>query len=769
MEESEKENDRDEDIISTEEIDYSAYIEKYTMPFEFLTQLLVVTEEPDFCNEVVKQALNGKIIINIQEEETVTNTTETREYTVHSKDNKSIDYNINVNAENKTKLEEQTNYRLNLTKDDEGNDCTNYSSTNLTVEITRTNTSHSYKVEIIEADTWIAKYKKEYHSSNRVDTTNNDTVQTFGDYGEIKIENVQLSKDGNVQKFINDKVGKYESKIIIPPDHLEVANKEDEHGKYKEVVIPDGFYGRSDESGYLISREVYDVDGNLIGTTILANRAILLSSSVDRDDVSGTAEIPKLEYIYTFNSVQNIYNLSTVINPLVTCDVTKLEVKNLEKIDVTVKTATTVTKFQTDSNPKTNTHIYATESEKPGKGHGDTDTVYEKFLLAYDNSASARNQLNSIDSWLFEMMEKRDTTVELVDVIKYLLYMYDGKTRGVTELDTEVFVPSQFKNFSNSYGVISINETTLTKDEFVNAVRNYSTDDGYQTRFAQWADVIYDVCVEHNINPVVCVAVACQESGFGKYVGGKFNYWGIAVYNDTNSGTSYATMEEAVEAWCKVIIAFQTPGTEKYNIASEHAGTFSGFSDKFNPDVVSIYDVWAGYAHLGDKHSGKMWADVNVKEFIVKWLKMECNHSEEDLTTDEEKAAYIIWYVDNGIVENARNIFGDKALNSPSSSVVDVALKYLGKTGREMDNLFNLFSYTDCTGNNSAFYPSEWCAMFVSFCYSECNLIPGVLDASFAGVSPFVEYHSGLRRDKNEYTPQPGDLAIYDWSRKGRI
>ena len=135
--------------------------------------------------------------------------------------------------------------------------------------------------------------------------------------------------------------------------------------------------------------------------------------------------------------------------------ITGRSIRASEKIDRNTNTKTTITKYSSDPNPTTKTHIYATKSEKPGHGHEDKKTTYEKFLLAYNHNSYARNQLNSIDHWLYEMMEKRESTVELVDIVKYLLYMYDGKDTGVTKLDDfdTIFNPEDMTSFSDGiYG-----------------------------------------------------------------------------------------------------------------------------------------------------------------------------------------------------------------------------------------------------------------------------------------------------------------------------
>jgi len=421
----------DKYIIKTEEIPYRQYIQKYTIPFEFFIQLLVVTTEPDFCMELVNHVLNSKIVINIQEQETFTQTDETKRYFVHIKDEKYIDYNITAlpnDSTSKNLLEEKDNHFLKYMKDDENNDCTNYTYAEPIVKIHREYTSHSYSFEVIEADTWIAHFTKEYGDGEVTSSTYANDSSIEGSYddrtsNEIITDTNIINEDNNIKTFINQKKSEYEPKIIVPI--VTVSDYTDNSGnKHKKINVVGGSINAATDY-----TEVKDDEGNSLGYYNLPSSLVVTTSP--------TTQIPSLQYSFKVNSDESGYNVQTNINPLIGVQVSKLDIQEFQKINLNSHIDTTVTRYQADSNPVTSTHIYATESGSPGKGRRDRKTVYEKFLLAYHNSPGARNNLNSVDSWLYEMMEKRECTIELVDVVKYLLYMYDGKDRGVTEL-TEV-------------------------------------------------------------------------------------------------------------------------------------------------------------------------------------------------------------------------------------------------------------------------------------------------------------------------------------------
>ena len=255
------------------------------------------------------------------------------------------------------------------------------------------------------------------------------------------------------------------------------------------------------------------------------------------------------------------------------------------------------------------------------------------------------------------------------------------------------------------------------------------------------------------------MAVAGQESSFGKFIpaSSPFNYWGLGVYNDSNTGLSFNSIDEAVQEWCDLMIEYKTPGTLCNEIASRNAGQYSVVNSKFNKNIVSIYDVWSAYAYLGDYHKGMVYEPVNVKNFITTHLKdVKCNHTLEDATTVEEKAAYIVWYVENGIIKIAEDVFGEKYIMEYNTDLIQIAESCVGKTANEI----GLFGYVD---QNGCTYPAtEWCAMFVSYCYSKAGLMPSRLRKTF-----FVcDDPTGPVRvnETKDYVPKAGDLIVIDWN-----
>lgn len=330
---------REEYIISeknVEKIPYSEYVKKYTMPFDFLVQLLVISDEPDFCRELTNIASGSQIVINIQEEETTTITEDEQAYTVWNKEEKTVTYDVSSRERGNTSASSQSEKKETKTETLEERESI---SQTYNVKVKTTSKAHTYTSEIKEADTWLGYYLKDYKEPVRevIPGGEPDIVEMPGKYGNSVVTNGSLDDNKEeIQKF--------------------------EKNKEKELMEQ--------------------------------NKSI------------------------------------------VTCKVEKIEIKSSQRIDEKhINTTIQTEKYTSDPNPTISTDIYT--KDENGK--------FVKFLSVYDKYAYTRDMMDSASGWLFDMMEDNSNTEDLVEPIKYLLHIYDGKDYGVTEIDTSIFKPSEFK------------------------------------------------------------------------------------------------------------------------------------------------------------------------------------------------------------------------------------------------------------------------------------------------------------------------------------
>ena len=90
----------------------------------------------------------------------------------------------------------------------------------------------------------------------------------------------------------------------------------------------------------------------------------------------------------------------------------------------------------------------ATTEEKTDK-----DSDEPNFVTIYRKKEHQQNasNINSAPLWLFELLEKNDSTKDsMVDLTKYLLYKATGKDYGVTEFNFEIFDAEKFNSVFQS-------------------------------------------------------------------------------------------------------------------------------------------------------------------------------------------------------------------------------------------------------------------------------------------------------------------------------
>lgn len=438
LEESKKTSEVNKYILNKRKINYLSKVQKYTMPFDFLMQLLIVTEDPKFCTEVAETAIDSKIIINIQEEENETQTTETQNYLVHNKENKYIDYFVTAGEGSSiTEIESQKNYFLEKTTtgdekngDGENKPCTNYSNKEYEVTITRTNINHTYTIEISEAETWICHYKKEYKKSKVVPNEHDDiNVNEKGKYGDPERKE-DTEKDSDAKEYKEEKEKFYKDKIKDIINSVSVyttsgqVTENGEQKNYKKILIS------GDVASFTGFKSIYYQNDD--GTYDLPGSILVRTKEKDG--------IPGIDLIFILSG-EDSYTCITSADGLVECIIDYLRIEKFERIDYA---SITETNYDIDykSNPKQPTvDLYDGIDEDNGK-----------FLVALGNSIYAQREMASVEDWLYNMMEKNEKTVDLVNTIKYLMFCFDTKYRGVTELDKDLFNPDDFQDPNSGSG-----------------------------------------------------------------------------------------------------------------------------------------------------------------------------------------------------------------------------------------------------------------------------------------------------------------------------
>ncbi len=226
--------------LSSISIPYKSYIAKYTMPFEFLTAMLIKLEDVDFCNEIANLAQGSNIVIEVQEQMRETNTTEETNYKVINRRYDRIDYKVNPDN-----LESNTNFLIEKLEID-GAKCTQGNENDSIKVIRKTNfKENQYTIEIVEADTWIASYKHNYEAKKTEDKTDNSNIeQVLGEYKETRNDTYteanqireEINKNSNISEFQKNKIKEFGEKNTASIN-INIISTKDETGKEVDRYI----------------------------------------------------------------------------------------------------------------------------------------------------------------------------------------------------------------------------------------------------------------------------------------------------------------------------------------------------------------------------------------------------------------------------------------------------------------------------------------------------------------------------------------------------
>ena len=126
----------------------------------------------------------------------------------------------------------------------------------------------------------------------------------------------------------------------------------------------------------------------------------------------------------TTNGIISNIDINSVIIPNITKDFKSI--KYFEKyIDISDTITNTV-----------NTQKY-TKGVADLKEKTDPDAKEDNFVTIYEKAKNYKNRKNirSVTRWLFEIIESNDSTADMLDLIKYLLYKATGNNYGVEEIE----------------------------------------------------------------------------------------------------------------------------------------------------------------------------------------------------------------------------------------------------------------------------------------------------------------------------------------------
>lgn len=498
---------KEEYIITTQKINYRNYVEKYTMPFQYLWALLVISEDKDFVLDLANLVENSKIVISIYDN--IKTTVDQNTYT-YKKEQRTDTY-VRVSAENNYGVEDYPKERYWLSEQSpeasehyDSNYQADYDIEEVQYKVihTITDETNTTIVDISEADTWIAEYSRKYNyqsAQNESEEKNTVTLENT-DYSEnsnspeSSDENKELLKDSHAlelaeeaKKYIEQNAEQEEDdrdnnplNITTPSDPFNVALPNGSSNASENQSIIDSIIGAGSAGGIIRPNK-----GN-------TNNQVNNNETVD-NNVKDNNKKP-VEAKVNVQYVQKRYYKH-----------------DIDRTQENVKT-TSYQKYIPQP---------AQEDMKDEKGNGQVNFV---TILCSKEHKSAKSNILEVDEWLFEILEINNDTKNMVDLTKYLLQKALERNYGVSDFDFSLYRNSDFTNVSSFYTNILFdylcsweNLTVLQylkgKIEFSDYVGQYITED--RTQF---------ICYKDKDNTRNFGFGVCHTADYGQ------TYWHVSEY-----------------------------------------------------------------------------------------------------------------------------------------------------------------------------------------------------------------------------------------------
>lgn len=435
-------------FISTTSFNYKKYIAKYVVNYGLLSDLLVATQNADFCLEIAQLSFNGKLVINIKEEYSVTDSTKITECTQTRLLYDFVSYNIDKNKTNTKTTEEKITSGSGDPKDSQNlkvkygwsseyqATISNEGAYGKTYAYTWKNSDKNYKLYVTVSNS--SNYSWSLYEI-KTDVTYEPIDKTTINNELISANKKVITDDytsGDVYQYDESSVDYYTKKEIYKYTLKTIVHSESNSCSY-EISEIDGWYikyHKQYQSPVVETRTPSNTSSNL---GEFSDEMLEVVNTTDVNEINTYQEVK--EYLSNKEKTYNNANSGVVA----TYEPTQLIIKERSKTDENSTYSATTTKYKFGEEIADTTEVqiknleYVNGNPTYNKGNGEEIG----FLYIYDKYIEDGIDLylnNDAETRLFEMLEEDSSTQQYSNVLKFLLYVYDGIDRGTTTFKVKI-------------------------------------------------------------------------------------------------------------------------------------------------------------------------------------------------------------------------------------------------------------------------------------------------------------------------------------------
>lgn len=424
--------------VGIEKINYQTELQKYSMPIEFLTSLLMVSQNSGFCEAVANLAKNSKILIEIQDNISTTQTEEKYDYISHFYARKQYEYQYEVEVTSEPKNQSEQTSEENL----------------------RTQTVTNRKV-VVRDDLPIPTPNPNNGGQNNGDTGDENQEQNQGQ-GQQEQEQNQSENEQNTQPTkktettTKNATGVYiKGRNMDNPYRTVVTTTKNNRVNLCVVEAKTWLleakaeYNKTQEettTTNTIGLDYKEKDED--GWTIPAPEDIDLEEYKDVNDCHDLLD--KLTHSNLPNDATKVANSSNNIEEVKekkddTEETTIINIKT-EEVKYTKVSSEVINK---EENFLSLLRVDPTNNNVFNKENISKNTKLIKYKNLDGRNFSPEDNILSATQVLFSYIASSEHSQSYEETMRYLLYLYTGKSYGVTSFDFSLYEPSDFTRISS--------------------------------------------------------------------------------------------------------------------------------------------------------------------------------------------------------------------------------------------------------------------------------------------------------------------------------
>lgn len=371
-----------------------------------------------------------------------------------------------------------------------------------------------------------------------------------------------------------------------------------------------------------------------------------------------------------------------------------------------------------------------------------------------------KGKLESGSGLLFQMLANGDRTQSLELLMRHILELATGNNYGASDFKFDTYNIRQFITVGSANGGIE----EILKSYENEALRKYMN--GQSAAYSSVSKYVTQDKKQYKM--YYTSADGCLNFSYGIMVRNR-----EGILNNTSyfaeEGLDLQSLVNQYDNGQEVLVDAEKIDRIFKRIVQDKKQVIKGQLEKNGASLKSneldaLVNVAYQYGNCGQYISG----ENNIANLYNTYYMTGQEETFKQKAVAQTRNGLANFFVENGsnrkkynwilFTEGKYTLSDGTEISAGNSEIVEFASQFIG----EYHTKFT--SYNPTNGVKDVWFRDDWCAMFVSYCYNECGLIPDVLQEPYAGCSTEVSNLKARNQfiyANSGYVPKPGDIIFF--------